>query len=450
VRTYPNSAQMPAPEGKVWRRAIIHLHSTHSHDACDGTPRLPDGSYNLPCQASLRAALCKVRIDFALLTDHRALMATTPFPDLLQLDLAQGDHPITRDGQPVAGALRCPDGFEVITTVGMETQVMPLNFQGHLDPDPAVNEALLGGDDAAAAARFRAGGALLWTAHTESKALDALRDVAVDGLELYNLHANIDPRIRAEHLGLGSDDVLGAIFPFAARRTKTHPDLGLLAFLGPNDPALRAWATLLHERPVVATAGTDAHENVLQNITNDGERFDSYRRMMSWFSNYVLADGLSLSDFEAALRAGRLMVAFDTLGDPAGFDVALFDASGARLAEQGATTAWAPGLSLRAFIPAPPASAHDPSARPPDVTATLYRATPTGDWLPVAPPADQAAPILAPGQAVTWPLDAAGIYRVEVWITPHHLAPFFDRNVPDLASRAFPWIYTNAFRVLTP
>jgi hypothetical protein len=448
VRVHTVAGEMPAPDGKVWRRAIVHLHSTHSHDACDGTPRLEDGSYNLPCQAALRAALCKVRVDFAFLTDHRVLMARTPFLDLLQLDEGKGDRVIERGGRAVAGVLRCDDGFEVTTTVGMETELMPLDFQGHLDEDPATNEELLGGEDAAAAARWRVGGAMVWTAHTESKTLQNLREAAVDGVELYNLHANIDPRIRAEFLGLGSEDVLGAILPFATRRTKTHPDLGLLAFLGPNAPALRTWGVLLHERPVVATAGTDAHENVLPNITRDGERFDSYRRMMGWFSNYALADSTSLDDFEAALRAGRLFVGFDTLADPAGFDMALYDQSGLRIGEMGATIPWAQGAQIKGFVPAPAAGL--PDAQPPIVRATLYRGTPEGDWVEVPLLVGANDAIIAPGQEVAWTLAEAGVYRVEVWMTPLHLKPYLDSSVPDLSAAAYPWIYTNAFRVLAP
>ena len=55
-RQYPLTETFPAPAGKVWRRSIVHLHSTHSHDACDGDPRV-DGEVNAPCLASLRAAL---------------------------------------------------------------------------------------------------------------------------------------------------------------------------------------------------------------------------------------------------------------------------------------------------------------------------------------------------------------------------------------------------------
>jgi hypothetical protein len=445
VREHTLAVEMSAPEGKQWRRSIVHLHSTHSHDACDGTPRLPDGSYNTPCQESLRAALCKVRVDYAFLTDHRDLMARTPFLDLLQIDPSRGDRVIERDGEAVAGVLVCPDGFKVTTTVGMETQAMPLDFQGHLDPDPDINEAMLGGEDAEAAARFRVGGALVWTAHTESKTLPELRALAVDGLELYNLHANIDPRIQAEFLGDPTGDVLGTVLPFALKRTKTHPDLGLLAFLGKNQPSLDAWSVLLQERPVVGTAGTDAHENVLPQKTIDGERFDSYRRMMGWFSNYVLTDGPTLDDFEAALRGGRLFVGFDTLGDPGGFDVAVFDAASTRVAEMGDTLAWSEGFVMRAHIPVPKGQAE--GAQTPSVRAELYRATEAGSW----EVADRLTEDVAPeGETVSFPISEPGIYRLEVTMTPLHLKPHLDSYVPPLADKQFVWIYTNAFRLVAP
>src|SRR5688572_18426334 len=50
-------------------RAIIHLHSHHSHDACDGEPQ-PGGVPDEECLQHLRDALCVTRIDVAFTTDH--------------------------------------------------------------------------------------------------------------------------------------------------------------------------------------------------------------------------------------------------------------------------------------------------------------------------------------------------------------------------------------------
>ena len=53
-------------------------------------------------------------------------------------------------------------------------------------------------------------------------------------------------------------------------------------------------------RRLFGTAGTDAHQNSLPIEFRDGERGDSYRRMMSWFSNVALvsdpADPVAVKD----------------------------------------------------------------------------------------------------------------------------------------------------------
>lgn len=50
-------------------------------------------------------------------------------------------------------------------------------------------------------------------------------------------------------------------------------------------PSLQKLDGLLARGPIVAAAGTDAHENVLPTLLRDGERGDSDRRMLRWFSS---------------------------------------------------------------------------------------------------------------------------------------------------------------------
>ena len=59
---------------------------------------------------------------------------------------------------------------------------------------------------------------------------------------------------------------------------------------------------------MIGTAGTDAHQNVLPILLRDGERGDSYRRMLRWFSNMVLVESgePTPATAQAALEAGRL------------------------------------------------------------------------------------------------------------------------------------------------
>lgn len=60
---------LPRVRGQAWSRAILHLHSPWSHDACDGDP-LPGGQVNEPCLQDLREGLCTAGVDAAFLTDH--------------------------------------------------------------------------------------------------------------------------------------------------------------------------------------------------------------------------------------------------------------------------------------------------------------------------------------------------------------------------------------------
>ena len=173
---------------------------------------------------------------------------------------------------------------------------------------------------------FRDAGGLVWIAHTEQH--DDRRSCArsqPDGIEVYNLHANIDPNIRSMYLGL---DPAGAIAGRrAVRRHEPRPSrAGSRAARRsstPNQPAIDRWNQLLADgRHVPATAGSDAHENALPVMLADGERGDSYRRVLRWFGNIVLvADPQDPAQIEAALAAGRLFAVFEMMGTPEGFDV---------------------------------------------------------------------------------------------------------------------------------
>ena len=430
-RQYTLTENYPAPAGKVWRRSIVHLHSTHSHDACDGNPRV-DGQYNFPCLASLRAALCKTRVDVANLTDHPDLFAETPWPDTLLHDPATDELLVDDDGRQY-NRMHCPDGFIVTITAGMESALMPIQFRGPLSTDVEENKVLLSGSDGVAMSRFRDGGALAWVAHTESKSLEELNDLQVGGLEIYNLHANIDPDIRPL-LGLDPFGFAGSVFPFIGGGTRANPDFALLGFLEPNQNALDKWATVNMTRLVVGTGGTDAHENTLPQLASDGERMDSYRRMIGWFGNYVLADDDSFPAYRRALAAGRSFVGFDTLGDAAGFDVAAFDAAGTRY-EMGSTFLPDAATYIEATVP----TASTPEGGAATIRTLLFRSTGT-TWEQLGE---------GGSGTVRFPITEPGIYRVEVRMTPTHLIPFLDR-LGRLGNRELPWIYGNPFRLVAP
>jgi hypothetical protein len=275
-------------------------------------------------------------------------------------------------------------------------------------------------------------GALIWQAHTEQRPLELLLTTDLDGMEIYQLHANIDPNIREEALGLDGYAPLLDLAPFLIPgKTPVHPDLTFLLFLEDNRPSLDRWAALLLKRPMVGTAGTDAHENVFPGLGGDGERLDSYRRMISWFSNYVLVEGgVTPQTTQAALSAGRVFVGFNVLGDVSGFD-AWLEIEGARH-EMGASVNHGTTASLHVTVPRISDVGGDAQ-----LTGRLLRATEDG-WTTVGEGFREGAHELS--------LTEPGAYRIEIRTTAAHLAPYLGEYAEKLEGRDFPWIMTNAWR----
>lgn len=435
-RVYTDTSTWPAPQGHQWARSIVHLHSTHSHDACDGMPRLEDNAYNLPCLESLRAALCETRIDVAWLTDHPTHMTEVPFEDALLHVSASGDVLLRDAAQtPIANQITCPSGHKVMVRAGTEDDLMPLGLNGHVSQDPAERSRVHRSRTQEDAQTLRDAGALLWQAHSEERTLEVLREVRLDGMEIYQLHANIDPRLRRDWLGLDPTAPVVALAPFLRARNTMHPDLAFLVFLEDNTPSLNKWAALLQERAIVGTAGTDSHENVFKQITTDGERLDSYRRMISWFSNYVLIEGeRTPASAQAALKAGRAFIGFDVLGDAGGFE-AWMEVDGTRH-ELGASVDGGESATLHFNVPAlvgPEGQAAELSWRVLRASGESWEEVKTGDMA---------------GQQ-TLVLEGAGAYRVEVRTSAEHLRALMT-GFESYASRSFPWIVTNAFRWKLP
>lgn len=417
---------MGARRGLVPARGIIHLHSPYSHDACDGEPRDEDtGAVNEQCLADLRRALCAARVDFAALTDHDDSMAGEPFGDLL----------LARGGDQVLGPanfMTCDSGHTALLLPGGENDLMPVMIDGHPEGTVEQRRALYNAADAAAVAAFRELGAAVIVPHSESRELDLIRELAPDGMEIYNLHANIDPDIREQFLGLDPAGAIREIVEFADTTEEgAEPDLALLSFLEPSAPAIERWDALLGEgMRIYATAGTDAHQNALPLVLKDGERGDSYRRMMRWFSNVVLAeDPDDPVSIESALAAGRSFIAFEIFGTPSGFDVR---ASGAEL---GAEVSAGDGLVLEVALPV--VYGLDPALPVPAIRARILRVDGGGVTEVAA----------GSGPSLSVPLDARGAYRVEVLIIPRHHGPYLRRLGSDLAEREHVWIYANPIYV---
>lgn len=421
----PATTSLGERRGRAIARSIVHVHSPLSHDACDGTGWVDGALADEACLARFRAALCALRIDTAMVTDHVPHLDEVGFEGALWI--AEGDERVENAaGEVIASRMACPDGHRVLLTVGSENALMPLGLERHpgAPGDLEGMRAIYEGSDPASIAALRETGALIWQAHTEERPLEDLRARDLDGLEIYNLHANVDPGIREEHLGLDPAGFLPALLDFTRPAFRLPPDLALLAFVEPNRPALDRWDTLLSEGlRVSGSGGCDAHENVFPMELADGERADSYRRMMYWIQNHLLVDGDSPEDAKAALASGRFYVTSEIFGPPVGFD---FVAEGG--AEMGETASV--GDTLRVVAPALPEGW--PQDPPPVVTLRLFHAR-AGGGVEVA---------TSDGATLEHVATEPGAYRVEVWMAPEHARPFLGARA-DRLLRDVVWVYSN-------
>ncbi|MBK8994179.1 MAG: hypothetical protein IPM35_00300 [Myxococcales bacterium] len=418
----------PSARGFVDRRGLIHAHSVHSHDACDGQPKDDAGAVNAPCLKDFRAGLCASRHDFVMLTDHNDSFGSTEYPESLLFDASQGDVLVERDGAPVANRLACPDGNPPLVLAGTESGFMPVGIERHVAPTTAERGAVYGAETAEAIAKLKEVGAVVLVQHTEDWTVEQLGELPLDGFEMFNLHANTI---------IGAGAAIGLIADLKEPELLPYPDLVLLPIVSEDKRYLERWGTVLASgKKRVTTMGTDCHQNTFKDILPDGERIDSYRRMMGWFSNHLLVKpdaGGSYADLELkeALRSGRLYGAFEVLGFPEGFD---FHAkTGAGVTEMGDEVALGDAPELVAKLPK--VKELDPSVKRPDFVVRLLRAK-SGGWDVVKETAEELAHV--PSEP--------GAYRVEVRMKPRHLLPHLS-SYADLAEKDFVWIYSNAVYV---
>lgn len=412
------------PRGLVARRAVFHVHSPYSHDACDGAGWV-DGVIDTTCEAQLRAALCADRYDVAFVTDHPDYGDQQTWEALFH---GQPGDELIRDGDDIlANKITCDDGHVVYWRQGFEDALMPVGMRHQIvaDTQEARHELMNGTDATAIAAMHEAGGTVMM-AHTESKSLSDLSDLQDGGLhaiEAFNVHAMFSPNIREEFLGLEPLGFLTDVGPFTSSSSDAEPDLLFLAVHGQQDVSVAKWDALLQRGPMMATAGADTHQNVLPAILSDGERVDSYRRGLRWFTTVLLARGDTLADIDEALAARRAFIAFEILGTPRGFDVHLETDAG--VVEMGADSA----VGGKLVVTCPTLASGSPRGDDaPEIHAIVYK--------------DGAEFQQGCGE---WTV-GRGVYRVRVDILPKHLTGFLGSASTTLM-KTYPWIYSGAIRV---
>ena len=413
-------------------RAILHLHTHHSHDACDGDPQ-PGGVPDEQCLSHLREALCVTRIDVAFTSDHPEFATSATVEEMLVI--RGDDEPVLgEEGTPIGSWMKCPDGHRVLILPGIESSsMMPFGIEAHAAD--AYGESTPENFQ-----KIKDVGAVAWVAHTEGRDVAELATLGLDGIELYQLHANLDPDIRQDDLGLDADGFIEDVAPFlfGGLANPPEPDLATLGFLLPNEPSIVALETLGQTQRISISAGTDAHENVLPNDAPDGERIDSYRRMIRWFNNRIrLSEPLTPQSAKAALRAGNNHIVIESFGLPIGFD--LHAVAGETFTEMGAEVAMSGGLKIVATLPRlDPRSPQGSTA--PVIEGRLIRASMNGR---------ETLETWTEG-SVEVAADVPGVYRVEVWITPRHLTPYLGDVAADYTERVLPWMYSGALFVRAP
>jgi hypothetical protein len=414
--------------GLLDRRGLLHAHSIYSHDACDGEPHDGDFNYDMVCFDDFRRGVCQTRHDFVFLTDHRDSFNDNEFPDVLLYDEVRGDSLVERDGAPVANWAACEDGGRpALIMAGNEGAMMPVGLERHVAPRDE-RSAIYGDWNDENVQLLREAGAVVIMQHTEQYAVQDLIDRDIDGFEMFNLHANF-----FRGMGMALDFILrmqdeNAYLP--------HPDLAFLPILSEDPAYVDTWGTVAASGVKrVTTMGTDTHRNSLPALMEDGERIDSYRRMMLWFSNHLLikpeADG-SWDDrhLKEALRAGRLYGAFELMGYPVGFEYVA--TAGDKTWEMGDDVPFAerPVLTVKR----PSVQNLDWRVEPPQIIVRILRAK-EGGWDEVAS-SDSGDVVYTP--------DQAGAYRAEVRMMPFHLRDFLgDDEFTVLRDNDHVWIYSN-------
>lgn len=442
-------------------RGLIHLHSVYSHDACDGNPQ-PGGQPNAPCLRSLRRGLCMSGQDFAMLTDHATHMGEADWDKLFLTDPSLSDETIREGADLVGGRMRClddagkPQDQHVVITVGGENDLMPVGLHRHLGSSATERKQAMSADTPAAVKAFHSAGGLVLQAHGESRDLTRLCTLAaagLDGMEVYNLHANLDPRIRENHLGLDGLAAFAGLAPWLESRPVEQggpePDLALLGFLEDNSKERRHYNALLGAGYRLApTFGSDIHENTFKSAMADGERGDSYRRLMRWFANYLLVPSgkpLLPSDLSAALATGRGFSVFEVLGPPSGFDFYAERPDRTR-AELGDSVEPTAKLVVRAPSPLPAGYATDEVI---EIIQVLFVAA-GGSSADVVAEQTLTAKQLQQGFTIT--VDTAargpGAYRVEAKVYPKHLLHLLG-DEPSRYDKAYPYLFSGSIYVGT-
>lgn len=413
-------------------RVITHDHSPYSYDACDYNG-MPNGQVNSSCLSDLKASFCKNHVDFVFITDHPNAMANYEMSALL---LPQsGDTILSTSGAPYANVMSsCDDGFRPTLTVGFESNLVALGMTQHLDVDPSTRASLYEGQTSAFKDQLKTmANAIVVVPHTESRSVSLIESIQPDAIEIYNIHANLDPKIRKTYLGLAPFQVMASLVTYLIDPFKElNPDYAFMGFFQISDIYFQRWNQLIYDNyKVTGLVGTDSHQNIFPQIVADGERFDSHRRLVRFVSNYVLTQTLDLSSVKTAILNGRSIVVAEGIGVPSGID--FYATVGSTTLEVGQQATLSGGSSvITAKMPSIYGGISKGSENP-VIRLELRRVIADGK--------DETVASSTSGD-ISYTTSQTGAYRVHCYIIPKHLKLSMGTLSGD-ADREYPWFVTN-------
>lgn len=435
VQELPDSSTLGNPQGHRIARVITHYHSPYSYDACD-QKGFSNGVLNQECLNDLRKAICLNRIDALFLSDHPHQMENFEIPELVLK--TQGDRLLGKSSDGVTFANQvsdCESGFRPNILAGFEGRILALGMTRHLTFSIKERAVLYQKDTFELRDRLsRESDAIVFIPHTESRSIETIRSLAPDGIEIYNIHANLDPKIRKRDLGISPFEHLPDVLTYLVDPYRSlHPDYMFMHFVEIHPIYFKKWNELIysHNLKLAGFGGTDSHENIFPQRVADGERLDSHRRMTRFMSNHLIVPDLEPSSIKTALKQGRGWLVFEGFGTPIHMD---FSAKAEKKEVGVGETLKLQGGRAQIKVRLP----------------FLHPETPQGTsppWMRV-----ELKKIIAGGQDkvvastensdLSWETNEPGAYRAEIWIRPLHLREFLD-DFRYLADREYRWIVTN-------
>jgi hypothetical protein len=421
--TLPSTANLSRVRDYKVARSIIHAHCIYSHDGCDGHS-IENGNPEEDCVLQLRDAICKLNMDAVFMTDHAASLADEE--DFSKLYYPrEGDSVIEEDGKQTGNLVKCQNGAKPIIMVGSENEIMPIGITAHPSQDINERKKIYDSVDESAIEAFRKVDGVVCTAHSEGKEDEYLINSSLDCIEIYNFHVSVL-----------TPSGLSVFMEYMNQPDKMpHPDLAFLGFYEPLMQQLVKWYVTVEKRNVTAFVGTDIHRNAVTTKLSDGERLDSYRRFMRWFSNFLLVKEIKPSELKSAIRDGRVYVVAEGLGTPDGFDFYAETKNG--IVDTGKSIRLE---DFQKFVIKLPTiyGIHNADMY---IKARLFKIKDKSEIDIISPVSRAEKPVLEVSNGID-----KGVYAVQILLTPMHLKWLSKRKASEYI-KEFVWIYSNAIRI---